>query len=74
MSEIRLSKHEYNKKYYQANKPYPIRLGDLKTKLQQEAFETDKSLHEVLKKIVKEHFERREQTIKEILEPLSKLK
>lgn len=69
-------KTECNKKYYHANKPYPIRLGDLKLKLQIEAFETDKSMHDVLRNIVKEHYDRKEteKSIKEILEPLSKLK
>lgn len=70
------SKTDANKQYYRANKPYPIRLGELKMKLQIEAFETDRSLHGVLKDIVKEYFDRKEmsKSIKEILEPLSKLK
>ena len=51
------SKTDANKQYYQANKPYPIRLGDLKSKIQAEAFETDRSMHDVLKKIVEQHYE-----------------
>lgn len=53
-------KAEYNKKYYEANKPYPVRLGELKAKLQQEAFEEDKSIHYRLKKIVSDYFEKKE--------------
>lgn len=51
------SKTEANKQYYQANKPYPIRLGDLKPKIQKEAFETDKSMHDVLRNIVEQHYQ-----------------
>jgi len=72
--DSRLTKSEYNKKYYQANKPYPIRLGDLKSKLQQDAFENDKSIPDVLRKIVSDYYDQKEKSIKEILEPLSKLK
>ena len=70
------SKTDCNKKYYHRNNPYPIRLGDLKSKLQMEAFEQDKSIHYLLRKIVSEYFERKEQekSLKEIMAPLSKLK
>lgn len=53
-----IDKSDVNKQYYQANKPYPIRLGDLKPKIQAEAFETDQSMHEVLRKIVEKHYEK----------------
>lgn len=68
------SKTDANKQYYRANKPYPIRLGDLKPKLQMEAFEQDKSMHDVLRNIVKDFFDNKEKSIKEILAPLNKLK
>lgn len=48
---------ECNKQYYENNKPYPVRLGDLKNKLQQEAFEKDTSIHSVLKSIVQGYYE-----------------
>lgn len=69
-------KTDCNKKYYRRNNPYPIRLGELKPKLQMEAFETDKSMHDVLINIVKDFFERKEveKSLKGIMEPLSKLK
>ena len=74
--DSRLSKSEYNRRYYAANKPYPIRLGELKIKLQQDAFENDKSIPDVLRKIVKEYFDRKEmeKSLKEIMKPLSELK
>ena len=50
------SKTDANKQYYQANKPYPIRLGELKPKIQAEAFDTDKSMHDVLINIVEQHY------------------
>lgn len=54
------NKTDYNKQYYEKQKPYPVRLGDLKRKLQIEAFEKDKSMHAVLKNIVSDYFARKE--------------
>lgn len=51
---------EYNKKYYRANNPYPIRLGDLKMKLQTEAYEKNQTIPIVLKGILNEHFDKNE--------------
>lgn len=39
------------------NKPFPIRLGELKPILQQEAMENDRSLHYWVKKILKAYVE-----------------
>lgn len=76
---LNLPKSEYNKRYYTANNPFPIRLGELKSKLHKDAFEQDKSITEVLKKIVADHYEQKEKSLnemslKEIMEPLSRLK
>lgn len=40
------------------NKPFPLRLGELKPILQQQAAEEDRSLHNWIKKILKEHVEK----------------
>lgn len=37
------------------DKPFPIRLGELKPLLQQEAMTNDRSLHYWIKKILKEY-------------------
>jgi hypothetical protein len=66
-------KTEYNKRYYEKEKPYPLRLGELKRKVQIEAFEKDKSMHAVLKDIVREHFDSKEMSLREIMKPLSNL-
>lgn len=39
----------------QDNKPFPIRLGTLKKPLQSEAVEIDRSLHWLIKKILKSY-------------------
>lgn len=51
------SKSDYNKKYNEKESPYPVRLGELKPKLQQEAFEKDTSIHSLLKDIVSKHYQ-----------------
>lgn len=35
--------------------PFPVRLGELKEPLQQQAFEEDRSLHYWIKKILRDH-------------------
>lgn len=40
------------------NKPFPLRLGELKPILQQQAAAEDRSLHNWIKKILKEHIEK----------------
>ncbi len=35
------------------DKPFPIRLGDLKAPLQEEATQNDRSLHYLIKKIIR---------------------
>jgi hypothetical protein len=40
---------EKNKKYYQKHKPYPIKIGELREALQQEAYRQNKSMHFVMK-------------------------
>lgn len=57
-------KSEYNRKYYAKNNPYPIRLGELKLKLQIEAFEKNQTIPVVLKDILNEHFDRKELNMK----------
>ena len=52
-----LSKSESNKEYYSKNTPYPIRLGELKPKLQEEAFEKNSSVHGRIIDILNNHFE-----------------
>jgi len=37
------------------NKPFPVRLGELKKPLQMEAVQADRSLHYLIKKILKLH-------------------
>jgi len=37
------------------NKPFPIRLGELKPELQKQAAENDRSLHYWIKKILQTH-------------------
>lgn len=49
-------KSYYNKKYYEGNKPYPVRLGRLKAEFQQKAVEEDISLHAYIKRILEKHF------------------
>lgn len=44
------------------NNPYPIKLGELKPFLQEEAFENDRSLHYWIKKILKEYKDLKEKT------------
>ncbi len=39
------------------NKPFPIRLGELKPPLQQEALDNDRSLHYWIKKILKSYLD-----------------
>lgn len=41
------------------NKPFPIRLGDLKPVLQKEAVSNDRSLHYWIKKILKEYLSKK---------------
>lgn len=44
------------RKHEESNdKPFPIRLGELKPKLQKEASTNDRSLHYWIKKILKEY-------------------
>lgn len=40
------------------NKPYPIRLGGIKSILQQQAFKEDRSLHYWILKILKDHIKK----------------
>lgn len=40
------------------NKPFPIRLGELKPQLQRQASENERSLHFWIKKILKIHIEK----------------
>lgn len=54
------NKSEYNKNYYRANNPYPVRLGCLKTKLQEEAFEMSSSIPERIRDIISSYYEKRE--------------
>lgn len=42
------------------NKPFPVRLGELKPFLQQEAQANDRSLHYWIKKILREYKEKKE--------------
>lgn len=42
----------------QDNKPFPVRLGDLKKPLQCEAMQADRSLHWLIKKILKEYVDK----------------
>lgn len=37
------------------NKPFPVRLGDMKPELQKQANEQDRSLHYWIRKILKSH-------------------
>jgi hypothetical protein len=39
------------------NKPFPIRLGELKPPLQKEAVDNDRSLHYWIKKILKKYID-----------------
>jgi hypothetical protein len=57
---VMTSKTDYNKHYYAKEKPYPVRLGEYKRRLQIEAFEKDKSMHALLKEIVVKHFDKEE--------------
>ena len=41
------------------NKPYPVRLGEMKKELMIEAGENDASLHYIIKKILQAHIEKR---------------
>jgi hypothetical protein len=50
------NKSDYNKQYYEKESPYPVRLGELKPKLQSEAFEKETSMHSLLKDIVHKHY------------------
>jgi hypothetical protein len=59
------NKADYNKRYYQTHNPYPVRLGELKPKLQMEAFEKDTSIPQLLRKIVSEYFDRKELRVSE---------
>ena len=54
------NKADSNKKYYQQNTPYPIRLGDLKTQLQKEAFELNTSIHDRIIHIIDGYYHKRE--------------
>lgn len=54
------SRSEYNKRYYEANTPYPVRLGDLKDDLQADAFKQSTSIAEVLRNVLKKHYRRDE--------------
>lgn len=47
------------------NKPFPVRLGDMKTELQQQAVEQDRSLHYLIRKILKSHLEKGKKKIKQ---------
>jgi len=49
------------------NKPFPIRLGDLKPVLQQQALEQDRSLHNWIIKILKSHIKKTAKKKKVIL-------
>jgi hypothetical protein len=44
------------------NKPFPLRLGELKPILQAQAAEQDRSLHNWIKKILKTHVEKSKKT------------
>ncbi len=46
------------------NKPFPIKLGELKPLLQEEAFSNDRSLHYWIKKILKEYINLKEKVKK----------
>jgi hypothetical protein len=46
------------------NKPFPVRLGDLKPFLQQQALEQDRSLHYWIIKILKTHRKKTEKKVK----------
>jgi len=54
------SKAEYNKKYYEQNTPYPIRLGELKRLLQKEAFELGSTIPERIKSIIGGYYHKKE--------------
>lgn len=55
LSALRLKCIERNKANY---KPYPLRLGELKPKLQQLSFEDERSMHSYIKKVLKLHVEK----------------
>ncbi len=54
------SKADYNRKYYEQNTPYPIRLGELKRQLQKEAFELDTSIPERIRSIISGYYHKKE--------------
>lgn len=54
------SKSEYDKKFYQKNHPYPIRLGELKAKLKIEAFENNECISDTTRRILNNHFDKKE--------------
>lgn len=56
-SEDYQNRSDYNKEYYKKNNPYPIRLGDLRDKLQKQAFAEDKTMPDVIKEILNRHFD-----------------
>lgn len=70
------NKSDYNKQYYEKESPYPVRLGELKPKLQSEAFEKETSMHSLLKDIVHKHYYADEEIInpEQISEMVRKVK
>lgn len=58
-------KSDYNKRYYSKYTPYPVRLGELKPKLQMEAFEKDTSIPKLLREIVSDYFEKKKLKVSE---------
>lgn len=52
---------------YVNDNPFPIRLGDLHLKLQQEAFEMKTTIHERALGILREYFERKEANLRECI-------
>lgn len=55
-----MNKSEHNRKAYNNYKPYPFRLGELKTKLQELAFEKESSIHAEGIAIMEGYFKKRE--------------
>lgn len=49
------------------NKPFPVRLGELKPELQQQANEHDRSLHYWIRKILKAHLSKSKKKSKQTI-------
>lgn len=62
-----MTKSEHNSKDYKNHKPFPLRLGNLKTKLQKDAFHNPElhgnSIHAVAIDIIKNHYDKREENL-----------